>query len=153
MLALAGLLATIIAFAAPPAAAEPAPTPPVGDTGPVDWGDPTPAPVRHAPSFAGKVYPAATQAARDWAYARLGARQWGCLDRLWQSESGWRVKAGHPSRAYGIPQAYPGSKMASAGADWRTSAMTQVRWGLSYIRARFGSACNAWAHKQRWGWY
>lgn len=107
----------------------------------------------HAPSFAHRTYPPATQAARDWAYQKLGPTQFGCLDRIFHFESGWRVKAGNPNGAYGIPQAFPGYKMRSAGSDWLTNPMTQVKWGLSYIRARFGTSCNAWAFKQAHGWY
>ena len=44
------------------------------------------------------------------------------------------MTAANPSGAYGIPQALPGSKMASAGPDWQTSAATQIRWGLGYIK-------------------
>ena len=56
------------------------------------------------------------------------------------SESGWRVNADNPSSsAYGIPQALPGSKMATAGADWATNPVTQIRWGLGYIQDRYGS--------------
>lgn len=107
----------------------------------------------HAPSVFHRVYPPATQDARDWAWRKVGARQWVCLDSLWHHESGWRVAAGNPDGSFGIPQAYPGSKMRSAGADWKTNPMTQVRWGLGYIHGRYGSACNAWAHWQRWSWY
>ena len=57
------------------------------------------------------------------------------------------------SGAHGIPQALPGSKMASAGADWQTNPLTQVRWGVSYINARYGSPCGAWAHSESHGWY
>ena len=57
------------------------------------------------------------------------------------------------SGAYGIPQALPGSQMASAGADWQTSAATQIKWGLTYIQGRYGSPCGAWAHEQSNGWY
>ena len=57
------------------------------------------------------------------------------------------------SGAYGIPQALPAGKMASAGADWRTSARTQIAWGLSYIDSRYGSPCSAWSHSQAHGWY
>ena len=82
------------------------------------------------------------------------ARQYRCLVRLWNRESGWRVHAVNPSSgAYGIPQAVPGSKMASAGPHWRTSARTQIRWGLSYIRSRYGTPCGAWAHSNAYGWY
>ena len=69
-------------------------------------------------------------------------------------ESGWNPFADNPtSSAYGIPQALPGSKMASAGADWATNPVTQIRWGLGYIRDRYGSPCGAWAHSEANGWY
>jgi hypothetical protein len=77
-----------------------------------------------------------------------------CLDSLYNSESGWRVNADNPtSSAYGIPQALPGSKMASEGADWATNPVTQIRWGLGYIEDRYGSPCNAWSFKQGNNWY
>jgi hypothetical protein len=57
------------------------------------------------------------------------------------------------SGAYGIPQALPGSQMASAGSDWRTDAATQIKWGLTYIQQRYGSPCGAQAHEQSSGWY
>lgn len=79
--------------------------------------------------------------------------QFGCLVELWQRESGWRVNAQSPSGAYGIPQALPGSKMASAGPDWRTNPRTQIKWGLGYIKGRYGTPCGAWGHFQRNGWY
>lgn len=101
----------------------------------------------------------AAQDPRSIALALLGefgfsSSQMGCLDSLWTRESGWRVNADNPySSAYGIPQALPGSKMASAGADWATNPATQIRWGLGYIRDRYGSPCGAWAHSQSSGWY
>jgi hypothetical protein len=80
--------------------------------------------------------------------------QFGCLDRLWTRESGWNYQADNPtSSAYGIPQALPGSKMASAGSDWRTNPVTQMRWGLDYIADRYGTPCAAWAHSENTGWY
>lgn len=85
---------------------------------------------------------------------RWSAAQWPCLNRLWERESGWNPRADNPSSsAYGIPQALPGSKMASAGADWRTNHRTQIAWGLGYIDERYGSPCGAWSHSQRYGWY
>ncbi len=76
------------------------------------------------------------------------------VNRLWERESSWRVRAYNPySGAYGIPQAVPGSKMASAGSHWRTSARTQIRWGFRYIRSRYGSPRRAWAHERAHGWY
>lgn len=77
-----------------------------------------------------------------------------CIDRIWTQESNWNVHAANPtSSAYGIPQALPGSKMASAGPDWQNNAETQIRWGLGYIKARYGSPCSAWAFKASHGWY
>ncbi len=80
--------------------------------------------------------------------------QFSCLDSLWTRESGWSSTAANPSSsAYGIPQALPGSKMASAGADWATNPATQIRWGLGYIADRYGSPCGAWSHSESVGWY
>ena len=76
------------------------------------------------------------------------------LDKLWQKESGWSTSAHNSSSgAHGIPQAMPGSKMASHGSDWSTSARTQVAWGLDYIKGSYGNPSNAWAHSQSHGWY
>ncbi|MCD2441881.1 lytic transglycosylase domain-containing protein [Agromyces sp. SYSU K20354] len=93
--------------------------------------------------------------ARDLMSAQYGwgPAQFGCLVALWNYESGWNVYASNPSGAYGIPQALPGSKMASAGADWATSARTQIVWGLGYIAGRYSTPCGAWAHVEANGWY
>ncbi|RLP75088.1 lytic transglycosylase domain-containing protein [Mycetocola tolaasinivorans] len=82
-----------------------------------------------------------------------GQDQYACLVALWNKESGWRYNAANPSGAYGIPQALPGRKMASAGADWQTNPATQIQWGLGYITGRYGSPCGAWAHSQAFNWY
>jgi hypothetical protein len=80
--------------------------------------------------------------------------QFSCLDPLWAHESGWSVTAYNAgSGAYGIPQALPGSRMASAGPGWQTNAATQIRWGLEYIKSTYGSPCAAWDHEQATGWY
>ena len=85
----------------------------------------------------------------DW-----GDDEFACLVALWNKESGWRVGAYNAgSGAYGIPQALPGSKMASAGADWETNPATQITWGLGYISGRYGTPCGAWGHSQAKGWY
>lgn len=82
------------------------------------------------------------------------ASQFVCLDKLWMRESTWRWNARNPSSgAYGIPQALPASKMASAGSDWRTNPATQMEWGLDYIEDRYGTPCGAWGHSQSTGWY
>jgi hypothetical protein len=83
-----------------------------------------------------------------------GKRQWTPLDKLWNRESGWNKYAQNPySGAYGIPQAVPGSKMASAGRHWRSNATTQIRWGLGYIKSRYGRPRAAWDHELAYGWY
>jgi hypothetical protein len=103
--------------------------------------------------------PAASGSPRQIAQAMLGsfgwsASQFGCLDPLWAHESGWSVTASNASSgAYGIPQAVPGSKMASAGPDWQTNATTQIKWGLQYIKGTYGSPCAAYSHEQSTGWY
>jgi hypothetical protein len=84
----------------------------------------------------------------------LSTSEFSCVDNIWEHESRWDVHADNPySSAYGIPQALPGSKMSSAGPDWQNSAETQIRWGLGYIKERYGSACAAWSFKQSHGWY
>ncbi|WP_051712134.1 hypothetical protein [Spirillospora albida] len=87
-------------------------------------------------------------------YGFSGDGEFGCLVKLWNKESHWNVHADNPSsEAYGIPQANPGSKMASAGPDWRNNPTTQIKWGLGYIKNRYGTPCGAWSHSQRVGWY
>jgi hypothetical protein len=82
-----------------------------------------------------------------------GAGQFSCLNSLWNHESGWNAHAANPSGAYGIPQALPGGKMSSMGADWRNNPATQIAWGLSYVKSTYGSACGAWSGFQSKGWY
>ncbi|MFF2369359.1 hypothetical protein [Agromyces sp. NPDC058110] len=99
---------------------------------------------------------AGAQAYAAAAVARYGwdGGQYQCLYSLWMRESSWRADAYNVSSgAYGIPQSLPGSKMAAAGADWRTNAATQIEWGLSYIASRYGSPCAAWAHSEAVNWY
>ena len=80
--------------------------------------------------------------------------QWSCLNALFTKESNWRHTAqNRSSGAYGIPQSLPGSKMASVGSDWRTNPATQIKWGLRYIKGRYGTPCGAWSHSQSRGWY
>lgn len=77
-----------------------------------------------------------------------------CLVSLWNRESGWNPKSSNKSSgAYGIPQAVPGNKMAVYGSDWQTNPVTQIKWGLSYIKSRYKTPCGAWSHSQSTGWY
>lgn len=82
--------------------------------------------------------------------------QWGCFEAIIGQESGWDPYATNPSSgAYGIPQALPGSKMASAGSDWQTNPATQISWAIGYMNDRYGSPCAAYDFKftQGNGWY
>ena len=108
-------------------------------------------------SAGGSVTPSGSP--QQIAMAMLGSYGWsssqfGCLQSLWNAESGWNPSATNPtSGAYGIPQALPGDKMASAGADWQTNPATQIRWGLGYIQSVYGSPCAAWSHEEAVGSY
>ena len=113
-------------------------------------------PPRPAAPAAGKPDAGTAQAI---AYEMVLARGWdetefNCLVALWNRESHWNVYAQNKSSgAYGIPQALPGEKMATAGADWATNPATQITWGLGYITGRYATPCGAWAHSQSKGWY
>jgi hypothetical protein len=86
--------------------------------------------------------------------AGFGLDQFPCLDQLWKKESGWNYRAeNRGSGAYGIPQALPGKKMSSVGADWKTNPATQIKWGLGYIEGRYDSPCGAWSHSESTGSY
>jgi hypothetical protein len=80
--------------------------------------------------------------------------QFQCFSNIINQESTWNYKAVNSSSgAYGLVQALPGSKMASAGDDWRTNPATQIKWGLNYMNERYGSPCSAWNFHQANGWY
>ncbi|WP_308364003.1 MULTISPECIES: transglycosylase SLT domain-containing protein [unclassified Streptomyces] len=80
--------------------------------------------------------------------------QFQCFSNIINQESTWNYKAVNSSSgAYGLVQALPGSKMASAGSDWRTNPATQIKWGLGYMNDRYGSPCGAWNFHQANGWY
>ena len=79
--------------------------------------------------------------------------QFAAFDEIVSHESGWDPTATNSSGAYGLVQALPGSKMASAGKDWKTNPETQIEWGLKYMNDRYGSPTGAWAHWQANGWY
>ncbi|SEB69760.1 hypothetical protein SAMN04489806_1535 [Paramicrobacterium humi] len=100
---------------------------------------------------AGAKATAARMAAQKYGW---GSGQFSCLSSLWAKESGWSYTASNASSgAYGIPQALPGSKMASVGSDWATNATTQIAWGLDYIKRAYGTPCAAWGHSQAMNWY
>ncbi|MCL1923831.1 MAG: hypothetical protein FWG15_08280 [Propionibacteriaceae bacterium] len=108
-------------------------------------------------SGSGQLTPAQAQSTAYGMMASYGWQnqtQFQCLVNLWNRESGWRWSAENPSSgAYGIPQALPASKMASSGSDYRTNAVTQISWGLKYIKSRYGTPCGAWSFWQKNHWY
>jgi hypothetical protein len=120
---------------------------------------PTAQPTTGQPTSTPTPTPVPSGSPQQVAEAMLGSFGWSssqfsCLDPLWAHESGWSVTAYNAgSGAYGIPQALPGSRMASAGPDWQSNAATQIRWGLDYIKSTYGSPCAAWDHEQATGWY
>jgi hypothetical protein len=82
------------------------------------------------------------------------AAQYNAFSKIVEHESGWNVTATNSSSgAYGLVQALPGSKMSSAGSDWKTNAATQIKWGLDYMNSRYGSPTAAWSFWQSNGWY
>jgi resuscitation-promoting factor RpfB len=97
--------------------------------------------------------------AQSIAYNMLSSFGWSpstyfsCLNNIYTRESGWRYNAENASGAYGIPQALPGDKMATAGSDWMTNPATQIRWGLGYIQSRYGDPCSAWSFWEAHGYY
>lgn len=83
-----------------------------------------------------------------------GSDQYQCFNNIIIRESNWDINATNASSgAYGIPQALPAVKMASAGSDWRTNPATQITWGIEYMNDRYGSPCSAWGFKSSHGWY
>ncbi|MFG2005689.1 transglycosylase SLT domain-containing protein [Spirillospora sp. NPDC048911] len=129
----------------------------VAETVPAQASAPTTATVVAAKAQAKKK----TRAQRNQAIAKpmvkkrgWSKRQFKCLVKLWNRESHWNHKArNRSSGAYGIAQALPGRKMRSAGKDWRTNPKTQIKWGLGYIKGRYGTPCRALSHSNSRGWY
>ncbi|BBC36822.1 uncharacterized protein SGFS_081160 [Streptomyces graminofaciens] len=100
---------------------------------------------------------AASEASQAQAIAKkmIGdSAQYTCFSNIVDHESDWNINATNASSgAYGLVQALPGSKMASAGSDWKTNAATQIKWGVDYMKDRYGSPCGAWNFWQANNWY
>ncbi|GAA5000241.1 aggregation-promoting factor C-terminal-like domain-containing protein [Streptomyces siamensis] len=99
--------------------------------------------------------PTSTSSAQAIAHQMIpDAAQFNAFSKIVEHESGWNASATNASSgAYGLVQALPGSKMASAGADWKTNPKTQIKWGLDYMNSRYGSPVDAWSFWQANGWY
>ncbi|MFF3553029.1 aggregation-promoting factor C-terminal-like domain-containing protein [Streptomyces tsukubensis] len=108
---------------------------------------------RDASSFTAKASYSIAEV-KDIARQMMSAGDFQCFSNIVTKESGWRYTATNPSSgAYGLVQAYPATKMATAGADWRTNPATQIKWGLSYMKERYDSPCGAWSFWQKKRWY
>ena len=109
--------------------------------------------------YKGAGGPLPPEAAKAAAKSMLPAYGWDegqyqCLEIMRTKESAWDYAAENPgSGAYGIPQSLPADKMGSIAPDWRTNAVTQIKWGLGYIKERYGSPCQAWDFWQQNNWY
>ena len=114
----------------------------------------TKAPVAKAPAKPVQTDPYAGESAYKVAEGIVPSSQFACFDWIVTRESGWNVEATNPSSgAYGLGQALPGDKMASAGPDWQTDPATQIRWTLGYMDGRYGSPCGAQSFWEGHGWY
>ncbi|MER7046682.1 MULTISPECIES: aggregation-promoting factor C-terminal-like domain-containing protein [Streptomyces] len=109
----------------------------------------------NAPAASAAPVAAETASAQAIAKKMIGDEaQYNCFSKIVTHESNWDVNAQNPSSgAYGLVQALPGGKMASAGSDWQTNPETQIEWGLDYMKDRYGSPCAAWSAWQTQGWY
>jgi hypothetical protein len=142
-----------------PAVVAKPPAPEKKAAGPRHSDAPAPAPATTKPAA-----PAPVVTTLSEQYAGLSAYQiaqqivpsgeFGCFDWIVSRESGWSVTATNPSSgAYGLGQALPGSKMASAGSDWQTNPVTQIKWTLGYMDERYGSPCAAQSFWESHNWY
>jgi len=114
---------------------------------------PAPATTKPAPVVT-HVDPYAGLSAYQIAERIVPSGQFGCFDWIVTRESGWDVHATNPSSgAYGLGQALPGYKMASAGSDWRDNPVTQIKWTLNYMDERYGSPCSAQSFWEAHNWY
>ncbi|MDX3519713.1 MULTISPECIES: transglycosylase SLT domain-containing protein [Streptomyces] len=107
--------------------------------------------------FAAAPAQAASEASQAQAVAKKmigNSAQYACFSHIVDHESDWNIHATNASSgAYGLVQALPGSKMSSAGSDWKNNAATQIKWGVDYMKDRYGSPCGAWNFWQANNWY
>ena len=83
---------------------------------------------------------------KQYAKSQLSLSEYKCIERLYTYESNWREAAYNPSGAYGIPQLKNKLIQHMSGID-------QVRYGIKYIRHRYGNACIALQHMNSKGWH
>jgi hypothetical protein len=136
-----------------------APTPtPAPTATPTATPSPTPKPTarptrKPTPRPKPRPLPDTVAGARQYVKNAIGLAGYNCVNYIWTRESKWNPRAGTPSGAYGIPQAFPGTKMAAFGPKWQTSPITQVKWGIWYVKSHYGSACGAYTFWKAHGWY
>ena len=99
--------------------------------------------------------PKPTGSHQNWMkQAGFSPSEYAAIDYIVNHESSWNPQAVNPSSgAYGLPQSLPASKLASAGSDWRTNPITQLKWMRNYVNERYGGANGALAFWKRNHWY
>lgn len=86
--------------------------------------------------------------------AGFSPSEYSAIDYIINRESSWNPSATNASSgAYGLPQSLPGSKMATAGSDWRTNPITQLKWMRNYVNERYGGANGALSFWKAHNWY
>jgi uncharacterized protein YabE (DUF348 family) len=99
----------------------------------------------------GKAFDLSRDKAAVMAAAGIAESDYPYVDYIVSRESGWRANATN-GRTWGLCQALPGSKMASAGADWETNPVTQLRWCAGYAAGKGGWAASYefWLRNHWW---
>lgn len=85
--------------------------------------------------------------------AGIKSSDYGYVNYIVSRESGWNHLVSGIGGAYGLCQALPGSKMSTAGSDWQTNPVTQLRWCSGYASSRYGGwggAYNQWIANHYW---
>ncbi|MDT2437890.1 aggregation-promoting factor C-terminal-like domain-containing protein [Enterococcus avium] len=86
--------------------------------------------------------------------AGFSPSEYAAIDYIVNHESSWNPQAVNASSgAYGLPQSLPASKLASAGSDWRTNPITQLKWMRNYVNERYGGANGALSFWKANHWY
>lgn len=111
--------------------------------------------IYHGNSNSGGTNVKPTGGHQNWMkQAGFSPSEYAAIDYIVNHESSWNPQAVNPSSgAYGLPQSLPASKLASAGSDWRTNPITQLKWMRNYVNERYGGANGALSFWKANHWY
>ncbi|WP_413538929.1 tape measure protein [Enterococcus malodoratus] len=111
--------------------------------------------IYHGNSNSGGTNVKPTGGHQNWMkQAGFSPSEYAAIDYIVNHESSWNPQAVNPgSGAYGLPQSLPASKLASAGSDWRTNPITQLKWMRNYVNERYGGANGALNFWRANHWY